>query len=167
MLSVELVPDPAIDAAVREDWARLDAAGLPHAGRNPSPSNRPHITLAVRDHLDIGALAGVEELLPVPLHLGGIVLFRHSRRAVVARQIVVSATLLRLHHDIAERIGPPEPRYTNTGADRWTPHITLARSVPIERLGEVLQTVAAPEREGAATGLRVWDAEQKVVTTLA
>ncbi|MFE7846626.1 2'-5' RNA ligase family protein [Microbacterium sp. NPDC057407] len=167
MLSVELVPDAAVDAAVRADWARLDAAGLPHAGRNPSPSNRPHLTLAVRDHLDIAALAGVQELLPLPLHLGGIVLFRHSRRVVVARQVVVSAALLRLHHEIAERLGAPEPRYANTGRDRWTPHVTLARSVPIERLGEVLQTVAAPEVEGAATGLRVWDAAAKIVTTLA
>ena len=57
MLSVELVPDAAIEAAVRDDWARLESAGLPNAGRNPSPSNRPHVTLAVRDHLDPTALA--------------------------------------------------------------------------------------------------------------
>ena len=56
MFSVELVPDAAIEAAVRADWDRLRRADLPNSGRNPSPSNRPHVTLAVRDELTVEAI---------------------------------------------------------------------------------------------------------------
>lgn len=166
MLSVELVPDPQIEAVVRDDWARLEAAGLANSGRNPSPSNRPHITVAVRDDLEISSLDGVAAQLPIPLELGGIVLFRHRDRVVVARQVVASAALLRLHLDIADRTGPAGPRYTNTAPDRWTPHVTLARAVPVDRVSEVLRAIAAPPVLGEAVGLRVWNASTKVVTTL-
>lgn len=167
MLSVELVPDEVVEGIVREDWARLEAAGIPNSGRIPSPSNRPHVTLAVRDELEPDALVGVAAHLPLPLELGGIVLFRHRDRAVVARQVVVSAALLRLHHDIADRVGPAGPRYGNTSPDRWTPHMTLARAVPIARISEVLHAVEAPPVLGEAVGLRVWNASTRLVTTLA
>jgi 2'-5' RNA ligase len=166
MFSVELVPDAATERAVREDWERLRIAGLPSAGRNPSPSNRPHVTVAVRDDLDVGALAGEAQLLPLPLELGGIVLFRHAARVVVARQVIVTAELLRFHAAVAERLGPPAPRYATTATGRWTPHVTLARSVPAERLPEVMAAVDAPHVLGEATGLRVWDAGAKAITTL-
>nr|WP_262926865.1 2'-5' RNA ligase family protein [Microbacterium sp. MF43] len=139
---------------------------MPSSGRNPSPSNRPHVTMAVREHLDTTALAGVEDLLPVPLELGGLLLFRHSRTVVVARQVVVTTKLLALHRAIADRLGPPEPRYANTGPDRWTPHVTLVRSVTPELLPRVLDAIAAPHIVGHATGLRVWDASAKAITTL-
>lgn len=166
MFSVELVPDAATERAVTDDWAALRAAGLPDAGRNPSPSNRPHITLAVRDHVDPAVLADLADLLPLPIELGGLVLFPHARSVVVARQVVVTTRLLALHATVAERLGPPGPRDLHTAIDRWTPHVTLARRVPAERMGEVLTAIAAPLTRGEGVGLRVWDAEAKVVTTL-
>jgi hypothetical protein len=36
--TVELLPDAALDAAVRDAWARLAAAGLPSLGRHPHPT---------------------------------------------------------------------------------------------------------------------------------
>ena len=49
MFSVEILLDPVSEAAVRAQWMRLVEAGLPSAGRQTAPSNRPHITLAVRE----------------------------------------------------------------------------------------------------------------------
>lgn len=166
MFSVELVPDADIDRAITEDWAALRAAGLPDAGRNPSPSNRPHLTLAVRDHVDTAALGGIADLLPLPLELGGLVLFPHGRTVVVARQVIATAELLALHAAVADRLGPPGARYGHTEVDHWTPHLTLARRLPAERMGDALAAIAAPQTRGAAVGLRVWDAQAKAVTTL-
>lgn len=166
MFSVELVPDAATERAVTDDCARLQSAGLPNAGRNKSLSNRPHVTLAVRERVDPAALAGVEALLPLPLELGGLVLFPHARRVVVARQVVVTTALLYLHAVVAERIGPPEPQYANTAPGRWTPHLTLARSMPVGRMAEVLAAIESPSVLGQAVGLRVWDATEKVITTI-
>ncbi|MBD8022328.1 2'-5' RNA ligase family protein [Microbacterium gallinarum] len=166
MFSVELVPDAAIEAAVRDDWARLERAELPNSGRNPSPSNRPHITLAVRDELVAGVVRGAEERLPLPLELSGILLFPRRRGVVVARHVVVSGALLALHREIADRLGAPPPRYANTSVGRWTPHVTLARSVPSADVASVLATIEAGHVVGEAVGLRVWDAAARTITTL-
>ncbi|MEU1971062.1 2'-5' RNA ligase family protein [Microbacterium sp. NPDC019599] len=166
MFSVELLLDPETEAAVREDWDRLLAADLPSSGRNPAPSNRPHITLAVRDRVEPSAFAGLVDRLPVRLELGGTLLLGHRERFVLTRQVVVSAALLSLHREVASIAGPPEPRYTNTGPDRWTPHVTLARGLTTFRLATALRTIRAAHVVGEATGLRVWNAEERVVTTL-
>lgn len=166
MFSVELLPDSEIELAVRDDWNRLIEAGLPSSGRNPSPSSHPHVTLAARDRVEAAAVAGIAGLLPVPLELGGVLLFGHGRHLVLSRQIVVTAALLAVHREVARTLGPPEARYANTGIDRWTPHVTLASGVRPETLPLVLKAIAAPHMIGAAVGLRVWDASAKVVTTL-
>lgn len=166
MFSVELVPDATIDRAVRDDWERLIVAGLPSSGRNSSPDSRPHVTLAVRDRVEASAVAGVADLLPVPLELGGLLLFGHGRRLVVTRQVVATAALLAVHQEVARILGPPEARYANTGTDRWTPHITLARGVEPGAMPVVLQAIESARGIGEAMGLRVWDAAAKVVTTL-
>ncbi|MDQ7879636.1 2'-5' RNA ligase family protein [Microbacterium sp. QXD-8] len=166
VFSVELIPDAELDRAVRDDWDRLLGADLPSSGRNPAPSNRPHMTLAVRDRLDPSAFAGVADLLPVTLELAGVVLLGHRDRYVLARHVVVSAQLLAVHRAVAEIAGRPEPRYSNTGTDRWTPHITLARGLTAARLATAMRLVKAPNIVGQATGARVWDAEARSVTTI-
>lgn len=166
MFSVEVVPDPATEAAVIEDWSRLTAAGLPSAGRNPSPSNRPHVTVAVRETVDPSALTGIADLLPVPLELGGVLLFVHAGGVVVTRQVIVTAQLLELHHAVAEAVGPPEPRYATSAPGRWSPHVTLARRVDPDVLPAVLGAIDARPLPGRALSLRVWNAQEKVVTTL-
>lgn len=166
MFSVELLPDAAMDRAVRDDWDRLLGADLPSSGRNPAPSNRPHLTLAVRDQLDPSAFAGLADLLPISLELGGIVLLGHRDRYVLARHVVVSSTLLAVHRAVADIAGRPEPRYTNTGVDRWTPHITLARGLTSARLATAMRLIKAPNIVGEAVGARVWDAEARSVSTI-
>lgn len=166
VFSVELVPDAELDRAFREDWDRLLGADLPSSGRNPAPSNRPHVTLAVRERLDPSVFAGIAAMLPIPLELGGVVVLGHRERFVLARHVVVTAALLEIHRAVAELAGPPQPRYSNTGPDRWTPHVTLARGLTALRLGTAMHTIRAHDLRGQATGLRVWDAEERRVTTL-
>ncbi|MFH8249145.1 2'-5' RNA ligase family protein [Microbacterium sp. B2969] len=166
MFSVELVLDDETEAVVRDDWDRLLAADLPSSGRNPAPSNRPHITLAVRDDLEPSAFSAVTDLLPIPLELGGSLLLGHRDRYILARHVVVTTGLLRVHRAVAEIAGPPEPHYSNTGIDRWTPHITVARGLVAVRVAKALSTVRARNIVGEATGLRVWNAETRTITTL-
>lgn len=165
MFSVELLPDPATEAAVREDWARLVAADLSSSGRQDSASHRPHVTLAVREQVDPRALEALGERLPLPLDLGGVVLFGH-RRHVLARAVVPSLALLRFQHDVADAVGPPERRYVNTAPDRWTPHVTLARRLDGSDVARALAVIAAVPTKGQAVGLRVWDAAARRVTTI-
>jgi 2'-5' RNA ligase len=169
VFSIELLLDGAGDAAVRADWALLIAAGLPSSGRHTGASNRPHVTTAVRDQLSRDAavrLGEVADLLPAPLELNGLLLFGHRDRYVLARQIVVGERLLDLHRRVADVAGLPEPRYANTGVGRWTPHVTLARSLDAGQVADALRAVEAPRLVIEAVGLRIWDAAAKTVTTV-
>lgn len=166
VFSVELIPDAAIEAAVRSEWNRLIDAGLPSSGRNPSPSNRPHITLAVRDRLDANDVAAAAPVLPLSLELGGVLLFGRRGSFVLARQVVPTEALLALHRRVAEWLGPPQPRYANTGPDRWSPHVTLARRLDSAQLAHALRVIDPAAVTGQAVGLRVWDASARRITTL-
>lgn len=169
MFSVEMLPDDRVDAAVRADWQRLIDAGLPSAGRHPSDSNRPHVTLALRDQLAAGVvdeLAALGGGLPLPCRLGGAVVFAAGERFVLARPLVMTRALLRLHARTVALVGPPPERYAVTAVDAWTPHITLARRLSAEQVGAALELVGAASVDGALVGMRLWDASEKVVTPL-
>ena len=166
MFSVELLLDPASEQVVRDEWQRLIEAGLPSAGRQRAPSNRPHITLAVRERVDAASLAPLADALPLGLEIGGSLLFGHRERFVLARQVVVSSALLSVHRDVARIVGPPEPRYANTAPDHWTPHVTLARRMHPGEVAGALAVLDGRPIAGQAAGLRVWDAAAKTVTTL-
>lgn len=164
MFSAELLLDLASEGTVIAQWAQLIEADLPSAGRHTGASNRPHITLAVREWMDAAALAPAASALPLPVTLGGTLLFGHGGRFVLARQVVVSGGLLALHRRVAEIVGPAEPRYATTRPDEWTPHVTLGRRLSAEQVGLALSVLSADPIEGTAVGLRVWDAVAKVVT---
>ncbi|WP_424447730.1 2'-5' RNA ligase family protein [Microbacterium arborescens] len=169
MFSVELLADGETEAAMRGDWQRLIEADLPSAGRHPSESNRPHVTVAVRDELAEDAadrLAMLGEVLPVACRVGGVVVFPARDRFVLARPVIVTADLLHFHARTVGVLGPPPEDYAVTAIDRWTPHITLARRMTAEQVGRALEVVGAASVEGRFTGLRLWDAQQKVITEL-
>lgn len=169
MFSVEMLPDDDVDTAVRGDWQRLIDAGLPSARRHPSETNRPHVTLAVRDVLPedaVARLTALGEELPPVCRLGGAVVFPARDRFVLARPIVMTAALLRFHADVVDLIGAPPEDYAVTAQDRWTPHVTLARRMTAEQVGQALAVVGAASLDGRFSGLRLWDAEQKLVTVL-
>ncbi len=169
MFSVEMLPDDRVDAAVRADWLALIEAGLPSAGRHPSASNRPHVTVAVSDMLAPGAadgLRGLSDALPLTCSWGGATVFPAGERFVLARPLVVTADLLAFHRHVVGLLGPPPERYAITAIDAWTPHLTLARRMTGEQIGRALALLGAAPVTGAMTGLRLWDAEQKLVTPL-
>jgi 2'-5' RNA ligase len=164
VVSIELLFDPDTEARVRADWDALAAAGLSSLAAHTSPSNRPHVTLLVRPDLAITAFADAIRLLPLRVVLGAPIVFRHGDRGVLARHIVPSEELLRLHravHDAA----PPGPDAAHTAPGDWVPHVTLARRLRLESLPDALRLIGA-EHAGSGVELRRWDSATTTVTTL-
>lgn len=170
--SLELLLDEATDAAVRAGWRRLLDAELPSQARHTGASNRPHITLALADELPVDTVtavrAAVGRSLPLPLRLGGLLVFA-GPRPVVARLAVASTALLELQAAVVaalkDQAVDPHGQFA-PGA--WTPHVTLARRLTPEVLGAVLQVAGEEPGDlvGAAVELRQWDMTARVTGTL-
>lgn len=168
--SAELLLDPVSEAVVLGDWARLAEAGLPTEQRvEPSPTHRPHVTLwagpAIAAAVD-EALPAVVGGLDLPLLLGSLLVFGRRRgQVVLVRQVVPSAALLALQTRVAERCGTEPDSHFAPG--RWSPHVTLARRVPVERLGEVVTVLGeVPDVSATSRGCRRWDGDAKVAWNL-
>ena len=169
VVSLELVTDAAADAVVRREWALLESAGLPSQARHTGESNRPHVTLLVRTRLRDIAAEALEDQLPIALTLGAPVIFGRGRTRVLARSVVPSAALLRLHAAVHALAGPGDDA-AHTLPGEWTPHVTLARRLPVDRIGEALValTDAGGEPiEARAVGIRRWDAARRTVSHVA
>ncbi|WP_295789821.1 2'-5' RNA ligase family protein [uncultured Microbacterium sp.] len=168
VVSLELLLDDQADAAVRAVWQALARAGLPSQAQHKGESNRPHVTMLVRAGL--GPIGGehLAPLFPLPVTLGAPLLFGSGRTRVIARSVVPTAALLSLHARVHETAGPGgDADHTRPGA--WTPHVTLARRVPIDRVGEALAVwseAGAQDLTAHAVGLRRWDAASRTVTDL-
>lgn len=163
--SVEVLLDPRLDAVVRDEWSRLLEAGVGSQGRVRAESNRPHVTLFVAGALPTefdDALRAVLPPRPLAVRLGGVVVFG-SRHATLARTVVPSIALLELHARVFEILAgcPGIPAHIRPGA--WTPHVTLARRVPVARIGVALAATQTPETRlaGASGGVRRWDGESR------
>ncbi|MFB2583683.1 2'-5' RNA ligase family protein [Herbiconiux liukaitaii] len=240
VVSLELLLDEATEARIRSEWAALAAAGLSSLAAHTAPSNRPHITLLVREagpgleaqHLaarlaEARAEAGLVEgrlaesragaalvagrlaeaqseaslmagqladaqsdsaahsragagagalVLPLAVALGAPLLFGAGDRRVLARSVVPSAGLLRLHAAIHSLVGPGDDA-PHTRPGEWTPHVTLARRLRLETLPQALTLLdAAPagadadsnadEGDATATAARHWDSDTATATTL-
>ncbi|MFJ4037390.1 2'-5' RNA ligase family protein [Microbacterium sp. NPDC090007] len=166
VVSLELTLDGEADAAVRAEWEALTRAGLPSQAQHKGESNRPHITLLVRPALAEIAAHDLETLFPFPLTLGAPVLFGSGRSRVIARSVVPTTALLRVHRRVHELAGAGgDADHTRPGA--WTPHVTIARRIPLDRIGDALAALAesgADEIPARAVGLRRWDAASRTVT---
>jgi 2'-5' RNA ligase len=177
--SIELLLDEGAEAALRAAWATLEQAGLPSLATHTGDSNRPHVTLAVTeeqgfDRAEAGLRAVFEgwDLAGAGLAatVGSPVLFGGQRhRWVLARQIVPSRPLLTLHaavHRALEQHAPDVPVVAQTAPDAWTPHVTLARRVAADRLGEALSAVETEPVPFRFRGARLWDSGTRTVTSL-
>ena len=163
--SVELLLDPAADAAVRAEWAALAAAGLPSLANHRSPTNRPHVTLTAAARIDPAAdgdLAALAERLPIPCLLGALVVFGRGTVTLV-RSVVPSADLLDFHRVLSDSVAPhlPSGAYPHTEPGHWTAHVTLCRRLPADRLPAALDVVAPQSIEGEFAALRRWDGDVK------
>lgn len=157
--AVELTFDRSTEDRVLAEWAVLQDAGLPSLADHTGATNRPHVTLHVRDALAASGEGRLDELvrrLPLPVRVGGVVLFHARRRWVVSRQLVVDRALLDLHDAVTSAVGGGGSPLTLPG--RWVPHVTLARGVRDEQLPAVLGLLAdAPAYAGLGLRLRRWD----------
>ncbi|MFD6224771.1 2'-5' RNA ligase family protein [Nocardia asteroides] len=158
--SVELLLDEHAEAEVRRQWAVLAAAGI--AGPR-GPGHRPHVTVAVAreiwPRID-RALAGLA-FRPLPIRLGGLLVFG-ARRPILVRSVVVTADLLDLQRRVHEMVEPCPGVPATMRPDAWTPHVTLARRVPPERLGPAITAVAADhDFPAVVVGIRRWDGEAR------
>ena len=169
--SVELTFDEAVDGAVRHLWARLAEAGLPTEQRTTAGgSHRPHITLFAGDAIAPAADHALPELfcdLALPVRLGGLLAFGPRRGVVVlVRQVVPSHALLDLQAEVAARCGADPAGHFAPG--RWTPHVTVARRMPVAQLGAAVQALGElPELVGVSRGCRRWDSDRRVTWELA
>ncbi|MHC2999880.1 2'-5' RNA ligase family protein [Microbacterium sp. HJ5] len=164
IVSIEVLFDSETESAVRAEWDRLAEAGLSSLASHRAPSNRPHLTLLVRPSLPEVAFAEAVSRLPLPVTLGSPIVFAHGERAVLARQVVPDAALLALHASV-HREAPEGPDAAHTAPGAWTPHVTLARRLPLDVLPQALRLLDR-EHAGEAVALRRWDAASATVTPL-
>jgi 2'-5' RNA ligase len=163
--SVELLLDDDLDAAVRREWAALLAAELPSQARNTAETNRPHVTLTVAasvlPYIETALKAELTGQLPVPIRLGGLLVFGgKGGRHVLARAVVPSVELLELQAACAALFDglPGASRLLQPGA--WTPHVTLAHNLPSEWVGNAVGAIGeVAELTGNAVTVRRWDSE--------
>ncbi|MBU3751470.1 MAG: 2'-5' RNA ligase family protein [Mycobacterium sp.] len=170
--SIELLLDPAGEAAVRADWQCLADAGLPSQIRVHSPTNRPHITLLAARRIGSGVDEVLRELadrLPLACVVGAPLVFG-GPRLTLARSIVPSAGLLALH-EVVFRLAVPyaigEP-FAHCRPGGWSPHATLGRRFTAEQIGAAMNVLtegaggAGTEVAAEVVGLRRWDSDQRV-----
>lgn len=172
--SVELLLDADGDLLVRRQWQLLAEAGLPSQARHTGASNAPHITLAVRQSLNGEHEAALENLaaeqppwLPSAVRIGALLVFPSRRATVVlARSVVAGGSLLALHARVdAALSGAPEVD-DRLAPDRWQAHVTLARGLATDRLGEAVGLLSHDEIVCTATTLRRWDGVARRAWTL-
>ncbi|MEU4314676.1 2'-5' RNA ligase family protein [Nocardia sp. NPDC024068] len=166
--SVELLLDEAAEQRIRRQWELLAEAGLPGLGRGGRTSgdldgHRPHITVAVARQI----WPRIEQELdglpfrPFPIHLGGVLVFG-ARRPILVRAVTPTEQLLAWHRRVHQVVSPCPDIPANLRPGRWTPHITLARRVLPQRIGEAVAAVAT-DKDTAATvvGVRRWDGDRR------
>lgn len=169
MDSVELLLDLRGEELLHRDWDVLKQAGLPSQARHSAASNRPHVTLLAAPHISAeqdDALAALAEVLPLPIHIAGLVIFRTGRGQVLAHHGVVSAALLELHRVVHGVLREVPQVAGNCVPDRWVPHITLARGMNTAQVAQAMDLLPGDHGQLLLTALRRWDSHEKTTTLL-
>lgn len=164
MHHVELLLDEASDAAVRDEWRRLDGAGLPSQARHRSASNRPHVTLSMTDAWpgarDLERALSPLEVLPLGAVLGATIVFGRGPY-VLARAVVTTESMLALQRELTGILGPLASPLLAPG--RWVPHVTLGRRLSSAQVAEALGVLAAGgDRDVVLDRARHWDSAARL-----
>ncbi len=142
--AVHLFFDTALQAAIKSAWKVLADTGI--APYMYESANRPHLTLAIYQHIDLPecerqlkSFAAARSSLPVNFqHLG---IFPTTQAAVFLGP-TVTASLLQLQteiHKILHSIGTdPHPYYL---PGNWVPHCALALELDPKLITQVLDSV--------------------------
>ncbi len=166
--SIELLFDADTEATVRELWTDLADVGIRSLAGHAAPSNRPHLTLTVAEDMADGvdeSLRPILERLPLSCVIGSPTLFGGGRTVTLVRAVVPSARLLGLHADVHRICMPHMPKgpLPHAAPGHWTPHVTLARRVPSEKLATVGTTRRIfRDIRATAVALRHWDGNRRV-----
>jgi hypothetical protein len=165
--SVELLFDTEADAAVRRLWDDLTDAGVRSLASSTSPSNRPHVTISVAEHMDDAVSDALRPLLgrlPFDCAIGAPMLFGRGPFTLV-RLVLPSAELLALQAEVHKVCLPhmsPGP-LPHAAPGHWTPHVTLARRVAADKLADALTLRRmSRDRRATAVALRHWDGNKRV-----
>jgi 2'-5' RNA ligase len=161
--SVELLLDDRLDASVRREWRQVSGTGIRGQDAVRQVSNRPHITLAVAQHIDPETDLELQRGLLAPalqITLGGLVVFGGHRKTL-AHLVVPTAGLLSLQRTVFRLMHHSEGIPAHTHPGDWTPHVTLARRVLPEQIGTAICAVSATHLTGHAVSIRRWDGEAK------
>lgn len=118
----------------------------------------------MRPTLDRVDLRDAVAQLPVRVTLSAPIIFRHGDRAVLARRVVPSIELLRLHRAVHQAV-PPGEDAAHTVPGSWTPHVTLARRVRMDVVPDALRLVGR-DHSGVGFALRRWDSATAEVTQI-
>ncbi len=166
--SVELLFDAETDASVREIWDDLAGAGIRSLAGHRSPTNRPHVTMTVAARMGDEVnevLRPMLDRLPLPCVIGAPMLFGAGQAVTLVRLVVPSADLLAMHADV-HRVCMPylvKGALPHANPGRWTPHVTLARRVPLDLLATAVSLPSVSrDIRASAMGLRHWDGDLKV-----
>jgi 2'-5' RNA ligase len=170
--SVELLLDERAESAVRHQWSLLADAGLPSEGRpGANQHHRPHLTMYAADAISETAESMLPELvagLDLEVQLGALMVFGPRRgQLILVRQVTPSVELLRLQAQVA--VVCRADLRGQFGPGRWSPHVTLARRVPIDRVGAVLaalERTADQPMPARITRCRRWDGNRKTAWLL-
>jgi 2'-5' RNA ligase len=165
--SVELLFDAETEASVRRLWDDLTDAGVRSLANSKSPSNRPHVTLSVAEDMDGAvddALRAVLHRLPFGCTIGAPMLFGREPFTLV-RLVVPAAELLALQAEVHGVCLPhmssgPLP---HAEPGQWSPHVTLARRVPSDKLSDALSLSRISHNlKCTAVALRHWDGNNRL-----
>ncbi|MHA7210447.1 2'-5' RNA ligase family protein [Arthrobacter sp. MDT1-65] len=168
--SVELLLGPASEGFLLEDWAALEAAGLPNQSQHQSFSNAPHITLAaaarIDDRYDADLAAAAGDALE--LVTAGFLVFPTRRKFVLARQVVADVDLTELHRRLWAALDGVPDAVPTTVPGAWTPHITLGHGLTADQLAVALGILRDRQLGRLDAGIvRRWDAKEKRLVLLA
>ena len=161
--SVELLLDASSESAVRSQWTALADAELPSQASRHSASNRPHITLFAAHSIpaDVDAILSRRFTAPsFEVRLGGYIVFG-GKQFVLARSVIPSRALLRLHHDVYEAAAGASGISAHIEPGSWTPHVTLARRITPDQLGYAISLLGSAVVIGGCGPIRRWDGEEK------
>ena len=163
--SVELTLDPAAEAAQMAQWDRLAAAGLVKP-KHPEPHGHhlPHITLYAADTIPEAAESVLPEIvagISLAVHIGALMIFGPRQgECILVRHVAASVELLELQQRVALACrADPEGQF---GRGRWSPHVTLARRIPSDRVGKVVRVLGSRgELDATISRCRRWDGKRR------
>lgn len=139
-LAVCLLFDPPTERTLRRLWQRLEDDGVPTLATHTHGRHVPHLSLAVLRSWDLDAVRAAVEALPdagpVSVRFDAVAAFRRGRMHLVPA--VTSALAARQERLVDALRATPEQLHRHYVPGVWTPHVTLAPRVPLDRTRQVL-----------------------------